>query len=101
LVGLASFRNSCQTKLFAGFIFPRLCKANSRSAAILVDELYSRFFECAFDYLNCGSSWLACSSFQLVDSDGSNACTASQLLLTPGKQASGCPALRGGNQAKR
>jgi hypothetical protein len=66
-------------------IFRWLSKSNTRSPAVLVDELDAGILKGASYDLKCGPSRLAPLLFELVDSHDADVRSISQVLLAPAK----------------
>jgi hypothetical protein len=88
------------TELFGCFETPALAEAHARAPAIFVDEFDAGGFKCTPYNFEGGSARLANASFKLVHCYNAHARLFSQLLLTPGQEATRSPALFCGNHER-
>ena len=72
-------------------------QTHAGSAAILVDKLDARSLERSPNNVKSRTAGLARSRFQLMNGYNPDAGLVREMLLFPGEQTSGCPALCGGN----
>jgi hypothetical protein len=78
-----------------------LAESHARAAAIFVDEFDASGFKCTPYNFEGGSARLANASFELVHRYDAHARLFSQLLLTPGQEATRSPALFWGNHERQ
>ena len=86
--------------LFGLFQSLPLAQAYTWTAAVFVDELDAGGFKCTPYNFEGGSARLANASFELVHRYDAHARLFSQLLLTPGQEATRSPALFCGNHER-
>jgi len=61
-----------------------LPKADACSPTVFVEEFDSRSFESSPDHIQSGSAWTARSALQLMNGNGTNSSSLSEILLAPG-----------------
>jgi hypothetical protein len=87
-------------ELFGCFKTPALAETRARATAIFVDEFDAGGFKCTPYNFEGGSARFANASFKLVHCYDANARLFSQVLLTPGQEATRSPALFWGNHKR-
>jgi hypothetical protein len=70
-----------------------LSQSDSRTTAVLVDEIDARGFKSAPNYVERRTARLAYPRFELMHRHYSDACSSRELLLVPFKESPRCPAL--------
>ena len=78
-----------------------LSEPDTGTAAVFVDELDAGGLKRSSDHIERCLAWLTGLGFQLVHGDNANSRVSRQFRLTPLKQASGSPALAGGEHLRR
>jgi hypothetical protein len=74
-----------------------LPKADARTSTVFIDEFDPRGFKGSPDHIQSGSSWTACSTLQLMNGNGTNPSSLSEILLAPADESAGCSTLGGGD----
>jgi len=77
-----------------GFFWPlTIAKSNTRTAAVLVDELDAGRLERSPNNIECRGPRLTTCSLKLMDGHNADTCFFRELILAPREKATSCPAL--------
>ena len=66
-----------------GELDPWLPKADTGTSTVFINELYPRGFESSLDHFQSGAAWTARSILQLMNCNGANSSSLSEILLAP------------------